>query len=151
VVETVVDRLRQGLRIFRQRFGAPSALVAAGGVAANRAIRDALLDVASRDRVALVIPPPSLCTDNAAMIAWAGAERLVHGLCDTLDTAPRARWPLDQVTKPAPPPFPPPQAVEGREGAIATAPTTTDAAPAEPPEMALSDSVRSDTASSATA
>jgi len=151
VVETVVDRLRQGLRIFRQRFGAPSALVAAGGVAANQAIRDALLDVALRDQVALVVPPPSLCTDNAAMIAWAGAERLVHGLCDALDTAPRARWPLDQVTKPAPPPFPPSQAEEGREGVIATAPIATDAAPVESPEIALSDSVRSDTASSAIA
>src|ERR1700730_13658405 len=149
VVETVVDRLRQGLRIFRQRFGAPSALVAAGGVAANQAIRDALLDVALRDQVALVVPPPSLCTDNAAMIAWAGAERLVHGLCDTLDTAPRARWPLDQVTKPAPPPFPPSQAEEGREEVIATAPIAADAAPTESPEIALSDSVHSDTASSA--
>src|SRR5580700_8631513 len=100
VVEMVVDRLRQGLRIFRQRFGTPTALVAAGGVAANQAIRDALLDVALQDQVPLVIPPPSLCTDNAAMIAWAGAERLAHGLCDTLDTSPRARWPLDQVIKP---------------------------------------------------
>jgi N6-L-threonylcarbamoyladenine synthase len=97
VVETVVDRLRHGLRIFRQRFGAPSALVAAGGVAANQAIREALLNLAAQDQVALVVPPPSLCTDNAAMIAWAGAERLAHGLCDTLDTSPRARWPLDQV------------------------------------------------------
>src|SRR3984885_8791313 len=87
VVEMVVDRLRQGLRIFRERFGAPSALVAAGGVAANQAIRDAMLDIALQDQVALVIPPPSLCTDNAAMIAWAGAERLAHGLCDTLDTS----------------------------------------------------------------
>ena len=101
VVEMVVDRLRHGLRIFRQRFGAPSALVAAGGVAANRAIRDAMLDVALQDQVALVIPPPALCTDNAAMIAWAGAERLAHGLCDALDTSPRARWPLDEVVKPA--------------------------------------------------
>src|SRR5580704_12087520 len=151
VVEMVVDRLRQGLRIFRERFGAPAALVAAGGVAANQAIRDAILDVALQDQVALVVPPPSLCTDNAAMIAWAGAERLVHGLCDTLDTAPRARWPLDQVTKPAPPPFPPPQAGEGREGVIATAPIAADAAPTESPEIALSDSVHSDTASSAIA
>jgi N6-L-threonylcarbamoyladenine synthase len=97
VVETVVDRLRQGLRIFRHRFGAPSALVAAGGVAANQAIRLALRKLASQDQVALVVPPPSLCTDNAAMIAWAGAERLAHGLCDKLDTSPRARWPLDQA------------------------------------------------------
>jgi len=47
----------------------------------------------------LVAPPPALCTDNGAMIAWAGAERLALGLTDTLDFAPRARWPLDQVTK----------------------------------------------------
>jgi N6-L-threonylcarbamoyladenine synthase len=97
VVEMVVDRLRQGLRIFRVRFGVPSALVAAGGVAANQALREALLNLAAQDKVALVVPPPSLCTDNAAMIAWAGAERLAQGLCDALDSSPRARWPLDQV------------------------------------------------------
>ncbi len=101
VVEMIVDRLRHGLRLFRQKFGPPTALVAAGGVAANQAIRDALLDVALQDQISLIVPPPSLCTDNAAMIAWAGAERLVYGLWDPLDTAPRARWPLDQVTKPA--------------------------------------------------
>src|SRR5579862_6628788 len=106
VVEMVTDRLRQGLRIFRQRYGAPSALVAAGGVAANKAIREAMLDVALQDQVALIVPPPSLCTDNGAMIAWAGAERLAHGLCDTLDTAPLARWPLDQVSRPATRPEP---------------------------------------------
>jgi N6-L-threonylcarbamoyladenine synthase len=101
VVEMVTDRLRHGLRLFRERFGAPTALVAAGGVAANQAIRDALLDVALQDQVPLVVPPPALCTDNAAMIAWAGAERLANGLRDALDVSPRARWPLDQVDKPA--------------------------------------------------
>jgi N6-L-threonylcarbamoyladenine synthase len=100
VVETVADRLRHGLRMFRERFGVPSALVASGGVAANGAIRAALLHLAAADNVPLVVPPPALCTDNGAMIAWAGAERLAYGLCDTLDTAPRARWPLAQVGKP---------------------------------------------------
>jgi N6-L-threonylcarbamoyladenine synthase len=100
VVETVIDRLRHGLRMFRERFGAPSALVASGGVAANGAIRTALLNLAAEDGIPLVVPPPALCTDNGAMIAWAGAERLAYGLCDTLDTAPRARWPLAQVDKP---------------------------------------------------
>ena len=47
----------------------------------------------------LVAPPPQLCTDNGAMIAWAGAERLALGLTDSLDFAPRARWPLSEVTK----------------------------------------------------
>jgi N6-L-threonylcarbamoyladenine synthase len=100
VVDTVTDRLRHGLRIFRERFGAPMALVASGGVAANGAIRAAMLDLAAEDGVVLVVPPPALCTDNGAMIAWAGAERLAHGMCDTLDTAPRARWPLAQVSRP---------------------------------------------------
>jgi len=142
VVEMVVDRLRHGLQIFRQRFGIPSALVAAGGVAANRAICSALLDVAAHEQVALVVPPPSLCTDNAAMIAWAGAERLAHGLCDTLDTAPRARWPLDQVTKPA---------VSEPTASVAIATTIADAVPRESIETASPDSVRSDVASSAIA
>jgi len=136
VVEMVVDRLRQGLRIFRQRFGAPSALVAAGGVAANQAIRDAMLDVALQDEVELVVPPPELCTDNGAMIAWAGAERLAHGLCDTLDTAPRARWPLDEVAKPAAAAGPPrPVPVEQVSAEPAAAQIPPDAAlPASAPE-----------------
>jgi N6-L-threonylcarbamoyladenine synthase len=45
----------------------------------------------------LVVPPLELCTDNGAMIAWAGCERLALGLTDTLDVAPRARWPLDEI------------------------------------------------------
>ena len=100
VVELIHDRLRAGLKLFRARHGAPTAMVAAGGVAANRAIRTALQDVAASSQITLIIPPPSLCTDNGAMIAWAGAERLAIGLTDAMDTAPRARWLLDQNARP---------------------------------------------------
>jgi N6-L-threonylcarbamoyladenine synthase len=102
VVDVVADRLRCGLKMFRARFGVPTALVAAGGVAANEAIRKVLQSVAFEVGSALVVPPAELCTDNGAMIAWAGAERLGLGLCDTLDTAPRPRWPLDDVRGPPP-------------------------------------------------
>ena len=95
VVDVVTDRLRAGLRLFRDQFGGPTALVVAGGVAANQSIRRALNRVAQEQGTVLVAPPPVLCTDNGAMIAWAGAERLALGLTDTLDVAPRARWPLD--------------------------------------------------------
>ena len=77
----------------------PANFSCAGGVAANQAIRKVLHRVAFETGTSLVAPPPALCTDNGAMIAWAGAERLALGLTDTLDVAPRARWPLDQVTK----------------------------------------------------
>ena len=97
VVDVVLDRLRAGLRMFRAKYGAPSALVAAGGVAANLAIRKVLYRLAFEVGTVLVAPPLELCTDNGAMIAWAGCERLALGLTDTLDVPPRARWPLDEV------------------------------------------------------
>src|SRR5262249_24003294 len=101
VVDVVADRLRCGLRMFRDTFGTPSSLVAAGGVAANEAIRKTLHRISFEAGTVLVVPPPELCTDNGAMIAWAGAERLVLGLTDTLEVSPRARWPLAEVTRPA--------------------------------------------------
>jgi len=97
VVDVVLDRLRAGVRLFHARYGAPTAVVAAGGVAANQAIRKVLHRLAFEVGTALVVPPLELCTDNGAMIAWAGCERLALGMTDTLDVAPRARWPLDEI------------------------------------------------------
>jgi N6-L-threonylcarbamoyladenine synthase len=90
VVDSLVDRTRLAL----DRSDAP-ALVVAGGVAANHAIRSALQKLASDNGRRFVVPPAWLCTDNAAMIAWAGAERFGLGLTDPLDAPARARWPLD--------------------------------------------------------
>jgi N6-L-threonylcarbamoyladenine synthase len=102
VLESTADRLSVGLKLFEEKFGPPRALVAAGGVAANRAIRGALQDVAAKAQTTMLIPPPALCTDNGAMIAWAGAERLALGMVDAMDAAPRARWLLDaSATAPA--------------------------------------------------
>jgi tRNA N6-adenosine threonylcarbamoyltransferase len=97
VVDVVSDRLHVGLRLFRDRFGGPTGLVVAGGVAANQAIRRALARVAGEAGTTLIAPPPELCTDNGAMIAWAGAERIALNLTDTLAASPRARWPLEEL------------------------------------------------------
>jgi N6-L-threonylcarbamoyladenine synthase len=99
VLESTADRLSMGLKLFAEQFGPARALVAAGGVAANQAIRGALQEVAAKAETTLIIPPPALCTDNGAMIAWAGAERLALGMTDTMDAPPRARWLLDANAK----------------------------------------------------
>ena len=90
VIDCLVDRTRR-------RLGAvdATALVVAGGVAANAAVRAALERLAAEYGMPFSVPPQWLCTDNAAMIAWAGAERLAAGLTDPLDVAARPRWPLD--------------------------------------------------------
>jgi N6-L-threonylcarbamoyladenine synthase len=76
---------------------AATALVAAGGVAANAAVRTALGAAAAAHGLPMVAPPPRLCTDNAVMVAWAGAQRLRLGSADPLDHAPRPRWPLEEM------------------------------------------------------
>jgi N6-L-threonylcarbamoyladenine synthase len=98
VVDMIVDRTRAGMRRFRDVAGQPSCLVIAGGVAANQSIRRALTRLGFEAGMNVITPAPVLCTDNGAMIAWAGAERLAAGLIDGLDASPRARWALDPTS-----------------------------------------------------
>jgi N6-L-threonylcarbamoyladenine synthase len=91
VVDCFIDRTKRALAAS----DAPT-LVVAGGVAANTAVRTALKALAEREGRGFAVPPAWLCTDNAAMIGWAGAERFAAGLVDGLDAPARARWPLDE-------------------------------------------------------
>ncbi|MDB5474478.1 MAG: tsaD [Devosia sp.] len=96
VAEIVGVRSEQALARFAAELpGAPLQLVVAGGVAANRAIGTALEAVCGKAGATLIVPPIPLCTDNGAMVAWAGAERFALGATDPLDFTARPRWPLD--------------------------------------------------------
>lgn len=98
VAEIVATRARSALARYAAELpGQPLRLVVAGGVAANQAIGLALREAADRAGATLVIPPIPLCTDNGAMVAWAGAERLALGAADPLDFSAKARWPLDSA------------------------------------------------------
>jgi N6-L-threonylcarbamoyladenine synthase len=98
VAEVLSDRAARAMAAFRERHPqAPRLLVCAGGVAANRVIREALKNNAAASGFRFAAPPIALCSDNAVMVAWAGIERLQLGLASPLDVAPRPRWPLDAV------------------------------------------------------
>jgi N6-L-threonylcarbamoyladenine synthase len=102
VADTMADRLLMAVHLFRAAHPSVEspALIVAGGVAANQKLKSVFEQAAARHNLTLIVPPAKLCTDNAAMIAWAGAEKLALGLTDELGVAARARWPLDQAQAP---------------------------------------------------
>ena len=97
ICDSVIDRTANAIAWFRRHHPAGTTLVAAGGVAANLRLRDRLAALAASAGLSFVAPPVALCTDNGAMIAWAGLERLRLGLVDGLDAAVHPRWPLDSA------------------------------------------------------
>ncbi|WP_430396662.1 tRNA (adenosine(37)-N6)-threonylcarbamoyltransferase complex transferase subunit TsaD [Ferrovibrio sp.] len=103
VLDVIIDRTRHAIAAFDSIHGSKGRhLVVAGGVAANAALRDSLRQLAEKSGMSLSVPPPRLCTDNGAMIAWVGLERLRRGLTDGLDVSARARWPLDPAAEAKP-------------------------------------------------
>jgi N6-L-threonylcarbamoyladenine synthase len=96
VIDILTNRTLLAMEMFRRDFSQAGErkLVVAGGVAANRAIAAALARLCAGEGFGLAVPPPALCTDNAAMIAWAGLERTAAGDTDGLSVSPKARWPL---------------------------------------------------------
>ncbi len=95
--DIVGARSRSALQRYRRDVDANPVLVVAGGVAANQTIGAAVREAADAEGARLVIPPPALCTDNGAMVAWAGCERLALGATDGFDFTAKARWPLDSA------------------------------------------------------
>lgn len=100
VAETLADRLHQAFAAFSEAYPniTEPSLIVAGGVAANQTLRGIFQATAQKHGFKLIVPPFHLCTDNAAMIAWAGAERLALGMTDNIDFKARPRWPLDTVS-----------------------------------------------------
>jgi len=102
ICDSILDRMGRAMDLYLEQYPAHHhMLVVAGGVAANMALKSNLKQLCDHKKFTMLVPPPNLCTDNGAMIAWAGVERLRLGLCDGLDLAARARWPLDPDAPPA--------------------------------------------------
>ena len=98
IADVLTRKVGRAMALTRESLGNTPKLVVAGGVAANQALRAALSNLCTEAHFELEVPPVSLCTDNGAMIAWAGLEHLAEGETSTFDLAPRARWPLNQPT-----------------------------------------------------
>ncbi|MEE1030303.1 MAG: tRNA (adenosine(37)-N6)-threonylcarbamoyltransferase complex transferase subunit TsaD, partial [Alphaproteobacteria bacterium] len=97
VVDCIVNRLTNAMRDERVLVAQPKTLVVAGGVAKNSAIRSAMESLATKFNMTFAAPPMNLCTDNGAMIAWAGLENWRVGKIVTEPVAPRPRWPLTEL------------------------------------------------------
>lgn len=97
VGDVLQDRCAAAMTLFAKGYGRSGPLVVAGGVAANLALRDGLSTLCQERETVCLAPPVALCTDNGAMIAWAGLERFRLGLEDGFDTPARPRWPLEQI------------------------------------------------------
>lgn len=97
VVDVIINRLGNAMRDPRVVSAAPKTLVVAGGVAKNSAIRAAMQEMAIRNSMTFAAPPLNLCTDNGAMIAWAGLENYRLGRIVREPVAPRPRWPLTEL------------------------------------------------------
>jgi N6-L-threonylcarbamoyladenine synthase len=102
ICEAVTDRTANAVALFRRKYPKGNSLVVGGGVAANKKLRGRLTSLADEAGLRFVAPPPALCTDNGAIIAWAGIERLRLGLVDGLDAPLKPRWPLDTDAPPRP-------------------------------------------------
>jgi N6-L-threonylcarbamoyladenine synthase len=103
VMAVILDRAKNAIALFDAAHGAKGRhFVVAGGVAANTALREGLVALAADHGLRFTAPPMALCTDNGAMIAWAGLERFRLGLIDDLEAPARARWPLDSLAAPKP-------------------------------------------------
>ena len=100
VSDVLAEKTATALEDFSGRVGTASDFAICGGVAANHEIRSALEAVCSRQSVRFIAPEPALCTDNGAMIAWAGIERIRAGIRDVSTIKARPRWPLDHVSSP---------------------------------------------------
>ncbi len=99
IAESVADRARHAFAMLAEEGQSVTAFVAAGGVAANEALRARLADIAGENGVTFAAPPIKLCTDNGVMVAWAGLERFRLGLTDNLDVRARPRWPLEEIRR----------------------------------------------------